>query len=155
MPKKAGAKKKISIKKSTPTKTKPKKIIKNTNVEQVLIENFISLQKVMTNLAVKFDNLSIQISKLLELFEISAKTLAEKDIKLNKGKEGEEKVVEKLDVLLDQNKIIAKGLTLLHESPEPISPPQLMRQPTRQMSPQPSDHLYHRTQWQRCQPWHR
>ncbi len=134
MPKKAGAKKKISIKKAIPTKTKPKKIQQNTNVENVLVENFISLQKVMTNLAMKFDNLSIQISKLLELFEISAKTLAQKDIRLDKGEETKEgkKVVEKLDNLLDQNKIIARGLTLLHESPEPISPPQLMRQPTPQ-----------------------
>ncbi len=135
MPKKAGAKKKISIKKTISTKTKSKKILKNTSVEKILIENFISLQKVMTNLAVKFDNLSIQISKLLELFEISAKTLAKKDIVLNKGQE-EKKMVEKLDSLLDQNKIIARGLTLLHESPQPISPPQLMQQPAQPMPPQ-------------------
>lgn len=79
-------------------------------VEHVLIENFVSLQKVMTNLAVKFDSLSSQISKLLELFEISAKTLAEKG---EIG--GDKKVAEKLDNLLEQNKIIAKGITLLHE----------------------------------------
>ncbi len=95
----------------------------NTNVqggikiEKVLIENFVSLQKVMTNLAVKFDNLSGQISKLLELFEISAKTLAEK------GALGEErtdsKVAEKLDSLLEQNKVIAKGIALLHERNAP------------------------------------
>ncbi len=82
-------------------------------VEKVLIENFVSLQQVMTNLAVKFDNLSSQISKLLELFEISAKVLAER------GEIGEEKtdkkVVEKMDSLLEQNKIIAKGIALLHE----------------------------------------
>lgn len=84
-------------------------------VEQILVENFVSLQKVMTNLAVKFDNLSGQISNLLELFEISAKTLAEKgypsgDEKIDK------KVVEKLDNVLEQNKIIAKGIALLHEN---------------------------------------
>ena len=128
MPKKVNLKKKTSVKKVASTKTKSKKIQKNTNIEKVLVENFISLQKVMTNLAMKFDNLSIQISKLLELFEISAKTLAQKDIVLDKGKQ-EKKIVEKLDTLLDQNKIIARGLTLLHESPEPISPPQLMQQP--------------------------
>lgn len=90
----------------------------NTNsgqkMEQVLIENFVSLQKVMTNLAVKFDSLSGQISKLLELFEISAKTLAEKDYSIKQ--EPDKKVAEKLDTLLEQNKIIAKGITLLHES---------------------------------------
>ncbi|MCL5018516.1 MAG: hypothetical protein M1416_01980, partial [Candidatus Pacearchaeota archaeon] len=72
------------------------------------------LQKVMTNLAVKFDNLSDQISKLLGLFEISAKTLAEK------GATGEDKkMLEKLDSLLDQNKVIAKGIALLHERAMP------------------------------------
>ena len=83
-------------------------------MEQVLVENFVSLQKVMTNLAVKFDSLSGQISKLLELFEISAKTLAEKDYSIKT--EPDKKVAEKLDTLLEQNKIIAKGITLLHES---------------------------------------
>jgi len=90
-------------------------------VEKVLIENFVSLQQVMTNLVVKFDNLSNQISKLLELFEISAKVLAEK------GVIGEEKtdkkVVEKLDSLLEQNKIIAKGIALLHERGSAQYPP--------------------------------
>ena len=82
----------------------------------------------MTHLAMKFDSLTIQISKLLELFEISAKTLAKKDVTINK-EQGETKMVEKLDTLLDQNKIIARGLTLLHSGPEPIAPPQLIRQP--------------------------
>ena len=104
----------------------------NVKVEKVLIENFISLQHVMTNLAVKFDNLSSQISKLLELFEISAKTLAEKG-GLSEG--GDKKAAEKLDSLLEQNKVIAKGISLLHEKnnqeysiqPQPVQrfyPPQ-------------------------------
>ena len=131
MSKKVIPKKKISTKKVSSVKTKPKTSSKNASVEKVLIENFISLQKVMTNLAMKFDGLSTQISKLLELFEISAKTLAEKDIKLDKGKE-DKKVVERLDTLLNQNKIIARSLTLLHEGPDrmPNLPPQqMMRQP--------------------------
>jgi len=92
------------------------------NTEQILIENFVSLQKVMTNLAVKFDSLSGQISKLLELFEISAKTLAEKDYSIKS--EPDKKVAEKLDNILEQNKIIAKGITLLHESNAPEEYPQ-------------------------------
>ena len=44
---------------------------KTMNIEKALIDNFISMQKVLTNLAIKFDNLSEQITKLLELFEIS------------------------------------------------------------------------------------
>ena len=82
-------------------------------IEKVLVENFVSLQQVMTNLALKFDNLSGQISKLLELFEISAKSLAEK------GGFGEDRAdkraAEKLDSLLEQSKVIAKGVALLHE----------------------------------------
>ena len=132
MPKKAAPKKKTSAKAKT-TKKKTTILPKNTNVEKVLVENFISLQKVMTNLAVKFDNLGAQISKLLELFEISAKTLATKDIKLNAKPMEDKKVAEKLDELLDQNKIIARGLTLLHETPEEIlMPPIQPRIPLKQ-----------------------
>lgn len=113
-------------------------------VEKVLIENFVSLQKVMTNMAVKFDNLSNQISKLLELFEISAKTLAEKDYE-TKDREEAKKIAEKLDNLLDQNKVIAKGIALLHErNSEPqekmisveIPRQQMMRQPERTIETQ-------------------
>src|SRR3972149_11152254 len=85
-----------------------------TNVEKALIENFISLQRVMVNLSGKFDNLANQISKLLELFEISAKALAEKNFAMT-GSMANEKVVQKIDTLLDQNKTIARGLTLMHE----------------------------------------
>jgi hypothetical protein len=98
---------------------------KNINVEKALIENFVSLQKVMTTMAVKFDSLSSQISKLLELFEISAKSLAEKGYSME-----DRKVAEKLDSLLEQNKIIAKGIALLHEK-ESYEPP--MQMPVQQM----------------------
>lgn len=120
-------------------KEKTSNIQEGPKIERVLVENFVSLQHVITNLAVKFDNLSSQISKLLELFEISAKALAEK------GTLGEErtdkKAVEKLDSLLEQNKIIAKGIALLHErnSPQPqyTIAPQNMRpiQPMLQQRP--------------------
>jgi membrane peptidoglycan carboxypeptidase len=111
----------------------------NTNnsgqkMEQILIENFVSLQKVMTNLAVKFDNLSGQISKLLELFEISAKTLAEKDYSIKT--EPDKKVAEKMDAILEQNKVIAKGIALLHEN---NNPPEYSEQvqSVQQISPRP------------------
>ena len=58
------------------TSQKPSLSSKEIKVEKILIENFVSLQKVMTNLSFKFDNLTNQISKLLELFEIYAKDLA-------------------------------------------------------------------------------
>ena len=87
---------------------------KGVSVEKILVENFVSLQKVMTNLALKFDSLSEQMSKLLELFEISAKALAEKGY----PDEEDRKMMEKLDSLLEHNKVIAKGIALLHEKGE-------------------------------------
>ena len=132
MPKKTSVTKK---KKTTKVRASPKKppVIKvhsDVKIEKVLVENFVSLQKVMTNLTVKFDNLANQISKLLELFEISAKTLAKKDFDLEKksGKIDEE-MVSKIDNLLDQNKTIARGLTLLHEPESRQVPLPPMRRP--------------------------
>ena len=120
------AKKKSEAKKKTERKSAPSK---NINVEKALIENFVSLQKVMTTMAVKFDSLSNQISKLLELFEISAKGLAEKGYSME-----DRKVAEKLDSLLEQNKIIAKGIALLHEK-ENYEQPQIPMQPPMQRFP--------------------
>ncbi len=121
--KKSGTKKR---KKRSPS---PKR---NLNVEKALIDNFVSLQKVLTTMAVKFDSLSTQISKLLELFEISAKSLAEKGYSLE-----DKKVAEKMDNLLEQNKIIAKGVALLYEKEKPqqeIRMPQT--QPMQRENPQ-------------------
>jgi len=88
---------------------------KNRNTERILIENFVSMQKVMTNLSLKFEELSKQISKLLELFEFSAKTIMKKDFSEKSGM-GSKEIEKKLDNLLEQNKIISRGLTLLHET---------------------------------------
>ena len=99
--------------------SKPKdKDLKDKQIEKILIENFVSLQKVMTNLSVKFDELSNQISKLLELFELSATALAKKDINFTKPFD-EEKIMGKLNNILEQNKTIARGLALMSEGREP------------------------------------
>ena len=58
---------------------------KNESVQKMLIENFVSLQGVITDLSSKLNNLTNQMSKLLELFEQSAKTFMEKDIKFAGG----------------------------------------------------------------------
>lgn len=102
------------------TKKKP---MTKAELEQALIDNFTNLQSVLTNLSIKFEDLSNNISKLLQLFEISAKSFAEKYT----GKEAEKQIenrtkeqgkadkayLEKLDSLLDQNKTIAKGIMLM------------------------------------------
>src|SRR3990170_8537718 len=81
-------------------KTRPTEVVyhstKEIKVERALIENFIGLQKVMVNLSAKFDSLSSQISNLLQLFEISAKALARKEISSHENVEAK-RVMEKLD----------------------------------------------------------
>ena len=47
---------------------------RNEEIEDALIRNMIELQKVHTDMAVKFDNLSKEISHLLALFESTAPT---------------------------------------------------------------------------------
>lgn len=115
-------------KKAIEEKTIQPKVSGSTNANKILVENFVSLQRVMTNLSIKFDNLAEQISKLLQLFEISAKALAEKEFSLEKGDKSSKKIMEKIDTLLEQNKIIARGLTLMHEkNSETASPVQRFR----------------------------
>jgi len=150
--KKPVAKKKKPIKKKvTPKKRVIKKIHSSPQlpktelgVERSLVQNFIALQKVMVNLSVKFDNLTTQISKLLDLFEISAKALAEKDYTQEKEIRNDKQVLAKIDNLSEQNKVLARGLTLLHEGPpvqqkRPLVQPmqRSMRAPPRPPTPQP------------------
>jgi hypothetical protein len=79
-----------------------------TNIDRALIQNFVSLQRVLTDLAIKLDGLSNNMGKLLELFEMSAKTVAEEP-------DSNKEISKKLDTLLEQNKTIAKGLSLVSE----------------------------------------
>ncbi|MFA5259084.1 MAG: hypothetical protein WC979_07805 [Candidatus Pacearchaeota archaeon] len=93
-------------------KKKPSK----AEVEQALIDNFINLQRVLTNLSLKFDELSTNMSKMMQLFEISAKTFAEKySTEEPKTGDVDTELLKKLDSLLDQNKTISKGIMLMEE----------------------------------------
>lgn len=109
-------KRKTVSRKKTPRKTYITRTSGEVKVERLMIENFISLQKVLTNVSIKFDNLAQQISKLLELFEISAKSLAEKDFNMEQKNKENEQIFEKLNSIAEQNKTIARGLTLIHET---------------------------------------
>ncbi len=75
--------------------------------EELLIENFVGLQHAMTNMSIKFGSLSDNISKLLQIFEESAKNF------VSGGKPDDKEMLEKIDSLLNQNKTIAKGLVLM------------------------------------------
>lgn len=111
-------------KKSNTTKPKKKVTKKTTSskpnraVEKILVENFIAMQKVMTELVSKFDKMEKKLSDLLDLFEESAKTIAEKEINLEieGNSQKQDEIINNLKKVLDQNKLIAKGLTLMYDS---------------------------------------
>ena len=92
-----------------------KKVMTKVELEQALLNNFINLQKVLTNLSIKFEDLSDNVTKLLQLFEISAKSFTERYSETEKKQETKEDkhLLNKLDSLLDQNKTIAKGIMLM------------------------------------------
>lgn len=125
-------------------KKKSKIILEKVKIQMqpVLVDNFVALQKVMVNLAGKFDNINTQLTRLLETFEMSAKTLAKKGFKLEAGEStANEEVLEKLGELSEQNKIIAKGLTLMHETvlvPQPVMMQQPMPQIPTTQGPMPA-----------------
>lgn len=108
---KKGAKKSTAAKKEGENSGMKKE--RKDYLQKILIENFTSLQDVMTDLAGKFSNLTNQMSRLLELFEQSAKTFMEKDLKFGGGSDKD--LISKFDRLLEQNRIIAQGITMLHE----------------------------------------
>ena len=132
-------------KKGRTTKVKYESV-KEIRVEKALVDNFIGLQKVMVNLSSKFDNLSNQISKLLNLFEISAKSLAQRDVDMGKENKDAKRIIEKLDHISQHAGLIGKGLALIHEHgfetefPEevqtkPHSPAQPVKTPQKPVMP--------------------
>lgn len=110
---------------------KSNKKITREKIDQALLDNFINLQKVLTNLAVKFDDLSNNISKLLQLFELAAKSFVDKP-----GNQSaiDQELLKKLDSLLDQNKTISKGITLMEERIRGRSPSQITQPFQREQS---------------------
>jgi len=82
-------------------------------INQILIENFVHLQRIMSDQAVKIDKLTESITKLLQLFEMSARSFMSSSVIADTEKDKE--FLDKMDTLLEQNKTIAKGLTLMEE----------------------------------------
>jgi hypothetical protein len=87
------------------------KKISQREMQEILIENFVGLQKAMTNMSIRFESLSDQIRKLLEVFELSAKSM------ISQAPDSKEKdeILGKINNLLDQNKTIARGLVVLED----------------------------------------
>ena len=91
--------------------TKSKKRMSSKEMQELLVENFVGLQKAMTNLSIKFESMTDQILKLLQIYEISAKNF----MTGSESPENTKGMLDKIDSLLEQNKTIAKGLVLLEE----------------------------------------
>lgn len=98
------APKNIVKKKTTDVK---KKRMTAKEREELLVENFVGLQHAMTNMSIKFGALSDNISKLLQIFEESAKNF------MSGGKPDDTEMLSKINSLLAQNKTIASGLVLM------------------------------------------
>ena len=88
-----------------------KKRVTKSQIEKTIVENLIALQAVHTDLAQKLDGLTKEISSLLKLFESAAKSFGTHTPDTEKDKE----FLNKIDRLLEQNKTIAKGLTLMED----------------------------------------
>jgi hypothetical protein len=78
-----------------------------------LLENFVALQRVQANLAEKLDALTKQISELLNLFESTAKSFSENPAVLTSERDKE--FIDKINQLLEQDKVIAKGVVYIED----------------------------------------
>jgi septal ring factor EnvC (AmiA/AmiB activator) len=93
---------------------KKKKTTSDREIEHAILKNLVELQKVQTDLSEKFAHLATEISHLLALFEVTARNFA-KNIPANDQFTKDKEFLDKIDKLLDQNKTLAKGLTLMEE----------------------------------------
>lgn len=92
---------------------------KKDDLHNKLIDNMVQLQLVQTKLAERLDKLSNQISDLLALFEKAARSFPDNPSiqhhSAEKDKAKDKEFIDKINTLLEQNKTIAKGLTLMEE----------------------------------------
>lgn len=93
---------------------KPKKIkAPKAAIPKVLVDNLVGLQRVQATLAEKLDALAKQIVELLRLFEATAKTFSENPAILTMERDKE--FIDKINQLLEQDKVIAKGVVYIEE----------------------------------------
>jgi hypothetical protein len=115
-------------------------------LNMMLIENFVDMQKALVNTTQKIEDLTVQVSKLLQLFELSAKSFIGKVDEKVSEIEKDQEFLTKLNALLDQNKLIAKGVTLMEENIRERASRYPVQQPQQRMMtpyrPQPSQPTY-------------
>ena len=96
-----------------------KKTSSKAKSEKLLFENFISIQRILANLASRIDETDKKLSKMLELFENASKSYSRAPTGMPSGvpqavQDARLKEISgRIDELLEQNKDIAKGIILL------------------------------------------
>ncbi len=105
----------------------------NEHLQKKINENLVQLQKVHINLAEKFSHLSAQVEALLGLFEVAAKSFV--DNPANQVAEKDKEFLEKIENVLEQNKTLARGLTLVEEKMREHQTPHYSPTPTYSPSP--------------------
>jgi hypothetical protein len=134
--KKVGAKKistknKSSVKKSSSTGYSDEKLIKNLIArDDILVDNFVGLQKAMVNVSVKFGELTDRIDKLLDIYQKAADVFVEKQIK-----EADKRIDldKKVNTVMEQNRVLSRRRTPV---PQRRLAPQMPRPP---MAPAPTN----------------
>lgn len=109
---------KIQVEAKNPPKRQKKIVSVKGGIPKALINNFVGLQKVQANLAEKIDSLTKQLSELLKLFETTAKTFAENPAVLTS--ERDQEFLSKINQLLEQDRVIAKGVTYIEDRMDEI-----------------------------------
>jgi hypothetical protein len=97
--------------------------------DEILVDNFVGLQKALVNVSVKFNELTERIDKLLDIYQRAADVFIQKQIK-----EGDRRVEldRKVGTVMQQNKQIARRQVMMQQ------PPRSGPSPTMPLPPGPS-----------------
>lgn len=89
----------------------------NDEISNLILENTVSLQRNLVDTSEELKNLNIKLTRLLDIFDKASRTFEDS---LEKGTETDVVELEKkIDALVEQNRVIAKGLLLLGKSTRP------------------------------------
>ncbi len=86
----------------------------NKEVFNLILENTLNLQKNIFETNEELKTLNIKLTQLLEIFDKASKTF-EQSLENGSGSDMVD-VEKKLELLIEQNKIIAKGILLLEKT---------------------------------------
>ncbi|MCX8158823.1 MAG: hypothetical protein N3D20_00820 [Candidatus Pacearchaeota archaeon] len=93
---------------------------KKEDLNATVLENLIQLQKLYADLAENFAKTSQKLDSLINLFESTAKSFASQP--QSEENERQKEITNMLNQILEQDKIIAKGITIIEEKIGAIPP---------------------------------